>query len=115
MRSFSMTFFIAVLVGGCPNTPGTDTGTSSSTTTSSTTSGGGETTSSSSTSSTSSGGSGSNIELGALCRELRDGYTRAVLRTVNRCGAAFTLEDLPRMTTRMFSYEEGYAVSNAAA
>ncbi|MBI5497316.1 MAG: hypothetical protein HY904_20040 [Deltaproteobacteria bacterium] len=73
----------ALLLTACPEPPA-DGGSSSS--------GSGGASSSSST-----GGGAERVELGALCRELRDGFRGALLRTVNRCGGAYIDEDLERL------------------
>ncbi|MEW5851345.1 MAG: hypothetical protein AB2A00_21330 [Myxococcota bacterium] len=95
MRVLRLALPTLLLLAACPTDPGPSPGTGST----SSGGGGGSTSSGGSGSSTSSGGSssGQQIELGALCRELRDGYRRAVLRTVNRCGAAYLDEDLERL------------------
>src|SRR5438105_2712645 len=60
------------------------------------------------------GPGGDRIELGALCRELRSGYRRAIVRTFNQCGAAYTDDDIERADPAVFDGAED-ALSQAQA
>lgn len=62
---------------------------------------------------TDAGARGNGIELGQLCRELREGYRRAFLRTLNRCGAAYDDVDLERLDTLPFDSAERATLQQA--